>query len=627
MKQRFLIISSVVTLSYFFAAKLGLALALEKTVVSAVWPPAGIAIASMLLFGYRIWPAIAVGAFLANFHAGASVFVSTGIAIGNTLEAVSCSALVHRFTDFRNPLAKANDIFYFLCSAMLGTVVGATIGTGAVALGNLTFGAAPLYLWLTWWLGDTVGIIVVAPLLLAWGQSPPPRLKNFNFVKISLLLFFLIFISLLIFGGWLENDIPISYLALLPLLFIAFSFDERLTSLGAFLISAIAIYATLKGHGPFVRNNTHESLLFLQLFLGVSTITSLVISAVVNERKMASNERDRERLKLETVVRQMPAGMFIAEAPSGKLILGNRQAEQIWRHGFLQADNIEAYAGYKGFHSDGTPYKPEEWPLARTITNGETVTDEEINFIRGDQTTGTMRVSSAPVRDRSGSIVAGVCVFNDVTSQKQAEVTIKEQLREKEALLQEVHHRVKNNLQIVASLLNLQASHPVKDPLNVLRESQSRIQSMALIHEKLYTSANLGKINFGAYIEDLVNMLFSSHGVNRKKATLEIDCEDISMEIHKAVPCGLILNEIVSNSLKHALPKIEHVLLKINFSRPEDTYILEVSDNGPGIPKEMDPFRPTSSLGLKLISILVAQLNGKMEIVSSAGTKFKIEFK
>ena len=621
MNRRFLIICSVVTLSYFLAAKLGLALALEKTVVSAVWPPAGIAIASMLLFGYRIWPAIALGAFLANFHADASIFVSAGIAFGNTLEAVTCSALVHRFTGSRNPLKKARDIFYFLCSAVAGTVVGATIGTGVLALGNLTFGA-PGYLWLTWWLGDTVGIIVVAPLILAWGQPPLPRWKSFDFVKLLLLLLLLAFISQLIFGDWLESDTPISYLALLPLLLIAFSYDERLTSLGAFLISAIAIYATLKGHGPFVRNSTNESLLFLQLFLGVSTITSLIISAVVNERKMASSERDRERLKLETVVSQMPAGMFIAEAPSGKLLLGNRQAEQIWRHPFLPADTIKGYEKYKGFHSDGTPYKPEEWPLARTITTGETITDEEIDFLRGDQTTGTMRVSSAPVRDPSGSIIAGVCVFNDVTSQKQAEVTIKEQLSEKEALLQEIHHRVKNNLQIVASLLNLQASHPVKDPSNVLRESQSRIQSMALIHEKLYKSGNLGRVNFGAYIEYLVNMLFSSHGVNPEKATLEIDCEDISMEIHKAVPCGLILNEIVSNSLKHAFPITEHALLKINFSYPENTYILEVSDNGPGIPKEIDPLHPTTSLGLKLISILAAQLNGKMEIDCSEGTKF-----
>ena len=402
MNRRFLIICSVVTLSYFLAAKLGLALALEKTVVSAVWPPAGIAIASMLLLGYRIWPAIALGAFLANFHAGTSIFVSAGIATGNTLEALACSALLRRFTDVRNPLAQADDIFYFLCSAMLGTVVGATIGTGVLALGNLTF-VAPSYLWLTWWLGDTAGIIVIAPLILAWGQSPRPRWKSFDFVKVLLLLLFLVTMSQLIFGGWLSNDLPISYLALLPLLFIAFSFDEKLTSLGAFLISAIATYATLKGQGPFVQSSTNESLLFLQLFLGVSTITSLVISAVVNERRMASSERDRERLKLETVVRQMPAGMFIAEAPSGKLILENRQAEQILGHGFIPADNIEGYAAYKGFHSDGTPYKPEEWPLARTITNGETISDEEIQIVGGDQTTRTIRVSSAPVRDPGGT--------------------------------------------------------------------------------------------------------------------------------------------------------------------------------------------------------------------------------
>ena len=139
---------------------------------------------------------------------------------------------------------------------------------------------------------------------------------------------------------------------------------------------------------------------------------------------LASEEGRPLRLQaawLEAVVQELPVGVIVAEAPSGRLLFSNQQVERIWRHPFLAAGRVAAYSSYQGFHADGRPYRPDEWPLARSITTGEVVTAEKITFLRGDGTRGTMQVSSAPVRDAQDRIIAGIVVFDDITEQELAE--------------------------------------------------------------------------------------------------------------------------------------------------------------------------------------------------------------
>ena len=202
-------------------------------------------------------------------------------------------------------------------------------------------------------------------------------------------------------------------------------------------------------------------------------------------------------------------------------------------------------------------------------------------------------------------------------------------LKEKEVLLREIHHRVKNNMQVISSLIRLQ-SRNVKDEqqIEMLKESQNRIKAMALIHEKLYRSKDLANIDFNDYINNLVNDLFLSYKVSTGKVALKMNIEAVSFGIDTAIPCGLIVNELVSNSLKYAFPEGKDGEIKISLRTLEEGDIeLIVSDNGVSIPKDLD-FRNTESLGLRLITNLAEkQLQGKVELNRNEGTKFQIIFK
>ena len=214
-----------------------------------------------------------------------------------------------------------------------------------------------------------------------------------------------------------------------------------------------------------------------------------------------------------------------------------------------------------------------------------------------------------------------------ITERQQAEEQLKASLKEKEVLLKEIHHRVKNNLQIISSLLNLQSDYiHDQQALGMFKESQNRIKSMTLIHEKLYQSPDLARIEFAQYLPDLTAQLFRSYGVNPDAITLKVNVEEISLGIDTAIPCGLLISELVSNSLKHAFGVSQEGEIHIDFRRDNDNKLtLMVSDNGVGFPKDID-FRHTESLGLQLVNTLAEQLEGTLELHSQGGTTFKLTF-
>ncbi|WP_052374118.1 PAS domain S-box protein [Methanobacterium sp. SMA-27] len=220
-----------------------------------------------------------------------------------------------------------------------------------------------------------------------------------------------------------------------------------------------------------------------------------------------------------------------------------------------------------------------------------------------------------------------VAVFDVITERKEAEEKIKSSLKEKEVLLQEIHHRVKNNMQIISSLLNLQTKYvDAEESVNILRESQNRVKSMAMIHEKLYQSDDLTHIQFVDYIPSLVLNLFYSYNVEITQIEPIFEIEDISLNMETAVPCGLIISELVSNSLKYAFPNGRKGEVRVSLKSEDDKYELIISDSGIGLPEKLD-FDNLESLGLSLVNSLTEQIDGEITINISHGTEFKITFK
>jgi|GEM_PF-486338 len=258
------------------------------------------------------------------------------------------------------------------------------------------------------------------------------------------------------------------------------------------------------------------------------------------------------------------------------------------------------------------------------LKKGGGYTTEEVYHKRKDNTSFPALVSGTLIKDDKEHPLFVAVTAVDITKRKQAEDKIKQSLQEKEVLLREIHHRVKNNLQIISSLLSLQSRY-IKDKkdFEMIEESQDRIRSMALIHEKLYQSENLADIDFDDYITDMVNRLMQLYGA--EDITLTVDVGDISLGIDAAIPCGLIINELVSNCLKHAFSEgkgeIRILLHSVN------GYIeLVVSDDGVGVAEDFD-FRHTDTLGLRLVTILAEdQLDGDITLVRAKGTEFRITF-
>jgi two-component sensor histidine kinase len=211
---------------------------------------------------------------------------------------------------------------------------------------------------------------------------------------------------------------------------------------------------------------------------------------------------------------------------------------------------------------------------------------------------------------------------------REAEEGLKKSLAEKEILLKEVHHRVKNNMQIISSILKMQ-QRQVEDPKlkEALEESQNRIRSMALVHENLYRNENLAKILFSNYVKSMAGNLARTYSNARTNVRLEFDIEDVYMPLDTGIPCGLIINELLSNSFKYAFPDKDSGLIKIQFKKIDgDEYEMQVSDDGIGINGGFD-IENTKSLGMKIVTKLVQQIEGTLNYDFSKGTKFEIKLK
>jgi PAS domain S-box-containing protein len=745
---------------YVGTAALGLSFDAVSGIATVVWPPTGIALAALTLYGTRLWPGIALGAMLINVWAGAPALAAGGVAFGNTLEALLGAFLLRRVVRFRPALDRLRDVLGLIIPAAgVSPLVSATVGVTSGWLGGMISPASYSQAWWTWWLGDAMGALIVAPLVCSWSTWPRHRIPPARLVEVGAMLLAVGAVSLIVFGGlWTSPRLEVSYLVFPVLTWAALRFGPPGAAAALGLVSCVAIGGTAQGMGPFTRETLHASLLWLQAFMGIVTVTSLVLAAAVAERKRAEAHQARlyreaqetraateESLALlDTLLATAPVGFAFmdpnlryrrinealaainGQAPAAHLgrtlrevlptltplleplhlqvletgkpivnveICGKKPTAPLeqghWlanyypvrtRDGRLLGVGVviidvteqrradEAHAqlaaivassddaiigktlegvitswnagaerlyGYTAEELIGQsiallvpPERSDELPaiLAR-LRKGEHMRHVETIRMRKDGQRLDVSLCISPIKDAHGRIIGAATIARDITERKQVEVYLKASLQEKEALLKEIHHRVKNNLQVVSSLLGLQA-HVIHDPRlrAPFEESQARIHTMALIHEQLYESGDLAQIDFAEYLRNLATSVVRASRGGQGRLSLEFSTEAVHFPIETAIPCGLLLHELLSNCVKHAFPGGRSGTIGVTLCRhPQGSYVLTVRDNGAGLPPGLDVCN-SASLGLRLAHILASQLHGTLTFTSCEGTTVTLAF-
>jgi two-component sensor histidine kinase len=342
--------------------------------------------------------------------------------------------------------------------------------------------------------------------------------------------------------------------------------------------------------------------------------------ALLSREELSEKVRERTRELEESLIktREATEALWASRASFHNIV--ERSTDGIIiidRQGIVQFVNpaVESFFGLEADDLVGRPF-------GFSTTVGEII---EVDIARDGGQPGVAELRM--VETEWEGAPASLALLRDITERKQAEEQIRSSLQEKEMLLKEIHHRVKNNLQVISSLLYLQSkSTREEEALAVLRESQYRIRSMALVHEKLYQTQDLIRVDFAEYVKSLADYLLRAYGVSPGRVRLAIDVVDVFLNIDTAIPCGLIINELVSNSLKHAFPDGRAGEIRIGLDAADGShYTLLVADDGIGFPEHLN-FRETGSLGLQLVNSLVDQLGGNIDLERCDGTKFLVVF-
>ena len=518
---------------YYCTARFGLRFSYEQSHESPVWPLAGLALAALLLLGWRVWPAIWIGAFSAavvpfiqtqGTSSFTALWISAAFATGDTLEALAGWWLWLRwFGQFSRHgqgivFLQGLDVFRFAAMSLVICIPSACLDSWVICTAGFEPWSKFFLIGAISWIGDASGILLLTPFLMAWAQ---PLEIQWSFARAveGIAAFAVLAGSILaVFGGWLPAR-SLAYLTTLPVVWIAVRQGPRAVTSALVFLAASAIWFTVHQQGPFVFSIEHESILFLQIFLWVVALSCMVLASSVAAQR-----------KSEAALMRLATGL-------------------------------------------------EE----RVETRGAEL--------------------------------------------KRTNAALRSALEKEVILRREINHRVKNNLQIIKSLLFLQASQ-IDDPMmrELLRESQSRIQSISLIYDKLSERSDVGGIVFVDYVQQLARQVFDAYRVGRETVALRIQAEEVFLDLDTAVPCGLILTELISNALKYAFPKGSKGELLIDLhSVAKGRLCLTVSDNGIGLPEGFK-LGVAKSMGMGLLRDLTRQIDGQIEFISEQGTTAKIIF-
>jgi len=611
-------LSLLIAVVYFAAAELGLSLASVHENVTPVWPPTGIAIASLLIFGLRVWPGVFLGALAANLLTSIPLASTFGIAIGNTLEAIVAWSLLKRSKGWRKSFDSVGDVLTFVVyAAVLAPLVSATIGGLSVCFGDPSQWTRFWSLWLTWWMGDGFGALIVSPLLLSWSMSR--SVDREDTAEIAGLFVLLLIVVLIIFAGWFPGPVktyPLAYLCLPCLLWAALRFDQRIVTAAILLMAGVAVWGAKHGYGPFVQPSRNVTLLLLTSFVGLSSLMTLLVAAVTTERQKAEAEKwklgselEHHRRRVEDIVEHVPGVVWEAW---GKPDAANQRIDFVSNH-------VETMLGYSKEEWLSTPnfwltiVHPDDKDRAAAeaaaiFASGKGGTSR-FRWMHKDGHEIWVEGQSIVVCDETGPVgMRGVTM--DITAAVEAEIERAELLeresharqqaeeasRLKEEFLATVSHELRTPLNAVVGwsrLLNSGQLDPdgARHAVEVIERNAA---SQRQIIEDLLDVSRIvaGKLRISTQPVDLLLIIHAAIDAVQPAA----EAKEIEIATHVTDPDAIVradnerLQQVFWNLLANAVKFTPaggtiDVYLERNGSLAE----IRIEDSGPGIPQEFLP--------------------------------------
>jgi len=615
--------------AYAVVAKACLNFFSQNGIVSIIWAPSGIALAGLLLGGKKYIPGVFLGAFATNYFALQSIGAgqALGIAFGNTLEAVFGFWMLNRKSKFDNTLSSLNSFFQlFFGAGFGGSVIAAVVGSSVIYFYGLIPEEKYLLNIIHWWMGDSLGIILGASFILVWSEFD---LKNTPAKRILLAVLFIaisVLFGQVVFVGWFSHSpaaqIARGYWMFLIIAVAAIIFQNRVMLAILVCIAFQSIMGAYLGVGFFGNDIEKTQLSNFWFYMLILTFVGMTLSSYITERKKIERELEKSEEKLTTAQSLAHIGHWDFDIQNG-LVSGSAELYRIFGLTGKEA-SLNAFA-------DAVHPEDREFDLAhiqRGMEFGESWNIEHRLLLK-DGILKYVNAIGQAIQNEEGKTIHLFGTVQDITDRKKAEERLNQSFREKETLTRELYHRTKNTLQVIRSILLLQAENFAgnKDLQQLIKDSDLRIQAIIIVHNLLYKSKDLSRISLEDYIRELCSQTLKNFEGMNERISLKIEVEDQNILLDTAIPLGLVVNELLTNSLKHGFPENRKGRVTISSAIAGEGLVRMIfSDDGIGVAPEFD-FRMQQTLGMKFIfSIGEKQMQGQVNFETQNGLKCIFDF-